>query len=128
MLLDSNILIYAADPGGEFLSEWVDDAAACVSTVSRIEVLGFSRWHMPDQPRRSRMESLIAAIVELPLDDAVASRTIELRRQKRMSLADSVIAATALLHNVPLVTRNQADFDGVFGLRIINPFMRPAIS
>ena len=41
MLLDSNILIYAAEPEGAFLSRWVEDAAACLATVSRIEVLGF---------------------------------------------------------------------------------------
>jgi hypothetical protein len=27
MLLDSNILIYAAEPEGAFLSQWVEDAA-----------------------------------------------------------------------------------------------------
>jgi hypothetical protein len=41
MLLDSNILICAAEPEGAFLSRWVEDAAACLATVSRIEVLGF---------------------------------------------------------------------------------------
>ena len=39
MLLDSNILIYAVEPEGAFLSKWVEDAAACIATVSRIEVL-----------------------------------------------------------------------------------------
>jgi len=38
MLLDSNILIYAAEPEGAFLSQWVEDTAACLATVSRIEV------------------------------------------------------------------------------------------
>ena len=31
MLLDSNILIYAAEPEGAFLSRWVEDAAACLA-------------------------------------------------------------------------------------------------
>ena len=54
MLLDSNILIYAAEPEGAFLSRWVEDAAACLATVSRIEVLGFPRWHLLDEARRAR--------------------------------------------------------------------------
>ena len=33
MLLDSNILIDAAEPEGVFLSRWVEDAAACLATV-----------------------------------------------------------------------------------------------
>ena len=43
-----------------------------------------------------------------------------------MSLADSIIAATALLHRLPLVTRNEGDFTRVAGLEIIDPFPRAA--
>ena len=39
-----------------------------------------------------------------------------------MSLGDAVIAATALYHKQPLVTRNIKDFDRVEGLDIVNPF------
>ena len=125
MLLDSNILIYAAEPEGAFLSRWVEDAAACLATVSRIEVLGFPRWHLLDEMRRARLELLVGALPELPLDDRIAARAIELRRQKKMTLADSILAATALLHRLPLVTRNEADFTHVAGLEIINPFAQP---
>ena len=122
MLIDSNILIYAAEPEGVFLSRWVEDAAACLDTVSRIELLGFSRWHPLDEVRCARVELLVAAMVELPLDDRIATRAIELRRLRKMSLADSIIAATALVHHLPLVTRNDPDFAHVDGLKIIKPF------
>ena len=83
MLLDSNILIYAAEPEGAFLSRWVEDAAACLATVSRIEVLGFPRWHLLDETRCARLELLVGALPELPLDDRIAACAIGLRRQKR---------------------------------------------
>lgn len=122
MLLDSNILIYAVEPENAFLSRWVEDAAACLASASRIEVLGFPRWHLLDEARRVRLEMLVSVLVELPLDDRVAARAIELRRQKKMSLADSIIAATALVNGLPLVTRNDADFAHIDGLEILNPF------
>ena len=39
-----------------------------------------------------------------------------------MSLADAIIAATALEYGVPLVTRNVDDFKHIPGLDLRNPF------
>lgn len=39
-----------------------------------------------------------------------------------MKLADAVIAATALVGNLRLATRNVADFKGIDGLETLNPF------
>jgi predicted nucleic acid-binding protein len=44
-----------------------------------------------------------------------------LRQQRRIKLPDATIAATALAHGLPLITRNAADFQGVAGLSVINP-------
>jgi predicted nucleic acid-binding protein len=38
---------------------------------------------------------------------------------------DGLLAATALEHDLTLVTRNEADFDGL-GIRVLNPFRSPA--
>ena len=40
---------------------------------------------------------------------------------KAMPIKDSLIAATALLHNLAVVTRNRVDFEKC-GVRIVNPF------
>jgi predicted nucleic acid-binding protein len=42
-----------------------------------------------------------------------------------MGLGDALIAATALVHQCPLVTRNVDDFKHVVGLEIIDPFAEP---
>jgi predicted nucleic acid-binding protein len=39
-----------------------------------------------------------------------------------MSLGDSLIAATALVHNLILVTRNTDDFNWIANLSLLNPF------
>ncbi len=56
------------------------------------------------------------------MNDAVAEAAILLRRARRMKLGDALIAATALLYDLPLVTRNVDDFKHIAGLRLINPF------
>jgi hypothetical protein len=60
--------------------------------------------------------------VGYPLDDEVVERAIALRQEKKMGLADALIAATALEYDLPLVTRNRDDFKHIEGLQIINPF------
>ena len=122
MLLDSNILIYAAEPGGEFLDPWVESAAACFASVTRIEVLGFPRWHLLDEARRTRLEILLGTLPELSLDNPVIAMAVASRREKKFSLGDAIIGATALVHGLPLITRNDGDFRHIAGIEIINPF------
>lgn len=58
----------------------------------------------------------------IPLSDALAEQTIEIRRMTAIPLADAVIAATALSLDATLVTRNEKDFENVANLRISNLF------
>ncbi len=47
---------------------------------------------------------------------------LQLKTKRKIKLADAVIAATALLNNLILATRNVDDFKEVKELQIINPF------
>ena len=93
MLLDSNLIIGAAKPSGESLAVYVADVDACISIVMRIEALGY---HLLTAEEEREINLYLADLPELPLDDDVASRAIGLRKQKKMGLADSILAATAL--------------------------------
>ena len=55
----------------------------------------------------------------LPIDEAVIAEAIRLRQQRKRSLGDSIIAATGLLCNLPVLTNNFADFSDIDGLRVI---------
>ncbi len=57
----------------------------------------------------------------LPLDVAVAERCAKLHVPDPRSDRDSIIAATALVHGIAVVTRNTKDFDKT-GVDIINPW------
>jgi predicted nucleic acid-binding protein len=46
---------------------------------------------------------------------------IRLRQQKKMSLGDAIVAATALERGSELWTANDADFAHIEGLRLHNP-------
>lgn len=118
MLLDSNIVISAARPGGQTLANYLEDPDACVSIVTTIEVLGYHRMTADEERILNRY---LASIPVLPLNDAIASRAIALRKQRKMGVPDAIIAATALEWDLPLVTHNTDDFKHIEGLTLIAP-------
>jgi toxin FitB len=83
--------------------------------VSQIEVLGY---HQLKQVEKTFLENFFNAIDILPLNGVVALKAIELRQRKPISLADSVLAATALTYDLTLFTENIKDYTGIKGLKI----------
>ncbi|HVG11339.1 MAG TPA: type II toxin-antitoxin system VapC family toxin [Thermoanaerobaculia bacterium] len=120
MLIDSNIIIYSAQPENEFLRQLIAARAPAVSAVSYVEVLGY---HGLSEPERRYFEAFFAEARVLPLAHPVLEEAVRLRQAKRIKLGDSLVAGTALLHDLTLITRNVDDFMGIEGLRVLNPFV-----
>ena len=122
MLLDSNLIIYATQPAHVALRDFTASNAPAVSAVSYVEVLGYHR--LSDDVRhifeRFFASSEILQIIPPILDGAVA-----LRQQKRISLGDALIAATAVQHGRTLLTHNMDDFRWVPGLQLLDPLEGP---
>ncbi len=57
----------------------------------------------------------------LPIDTAVAQRCAKLHVPDPRAERDALIAATALVHGMTIVTRNVADFEPT-GVHIVNPW------
>jgi toxin FitB len=57
----------------------------------------------------------------LPIDDAVATAWGQLMARRTFPVPDGLIAATARVHNLAVVTRNEADFASA-GVDVINPW------
>lgn len=47
---------------------------------------------------------------------------IVIRKHFRVKLPDAIIAATALVHDLSLITRNYNDFKKIQSIEILNPF------
>jgi len=119
VLLDSNIIIYATMPEHGALRGLIRERAPAVSAVSYVEVLGYHR--LGEQESR-HFEDFFAASRIIEIDRPVLEGAVRLRRKRKMTLADALIAATALTHDLVLVTRNTEDFDWIPGLALLNPF------
>lgn len=96
--------------------------------VSFMSVAELDRWAMErnwSEPRRSRMEEHLRNFVVYPYDRRLCREWAEVadgarRRGRPVGVADAWIAATALLHDMPLVTHNRGHFSGIERLKIIS--------
>jgi predicted nucleic acid-binding protein len=120
MLLDSNIVIYAAQSGYDELRRWIAGLrpAPAISAIRYVEVLGY---HKLTEAERTMLEGSFASAMVLPIGDEVLTKAVRLRQTRKMSLGDALVAATALVHGRTLVTRNVRDFEWIPGLSVFNP-------
>ena len=68
------------------------------------------------------LEEFFRLAQALPLSQAVLDQAVALRQQRKVSLGDALVAGTALVHGLTLVTRNVQDFQWIQGLSLLNPF------
>lgn len=61
----------------------------------------------------------------LPVDLRIAETCAQLHATRTRPYRDSLLAATALVHGLTVVTRNTADFADA-GLKLLNPWNQPA--
>jgi predicted nucleic acid-binding protein len=120
-LFDSNILIYHLrsslnQRGSDLILEGLAGEGA-YSIISKIELLGFKQT--PAEEQQARL--FLSGLQELELTSDIAEQTIQLRKNHKIKFPDAAIAATALIHQLTLITRNTSDFVRIAGLDIINP-------
>lgn len=121
-LIDTNVIIdYTANKLDDKAIAFVENIFNTdfnISVIVKIEVLGYN-----DVPAKMQLlEDFIATAKILSLDEAITQKTIELRRNKKIKLGDAVIAATALVYNLTLITRNTADFKNIENLTCVDPY------
>jgi predicted nucleic acid-binding protein len=114
VLVDSDILIDHLR-GARALPTF---ALAC-SVITRCELFA-------GRDQVEALRQLLAQMQEIAVDPAIAERGGALRRSLKLSTPDALIAATALEHNLPLMTRNKRHFGLVkdLDLRVPSPTVR----
>ena len=136
-ILDTNVVSElrktAAGRADRRVLDWsssVDDARVFLSSVTLLELeTGALRLEWRGDVAQARklrtwLEDQVLAVFEgriLPIDTAVARRCAALNVPDRRPDRDAFIAATALVHDMTVVTRNTADFEGT-GAKLLDPW------
>jgi len=121
-LIDSNVFIdYVAERFKENQLKALDlifDDEIKISVITKIEVLGYNG----NKDEEAKMIEILGFADIVPLNESVVARTILLRKSIKIKTPDAIIASTALVSNLTLITNNIADFKRVTGLKIFNPY------
>ncbi len=128
LLCDTNILAELARPApNQGVLDWAAAVAQVHLSVVTLEEIEFGlAWHPKPQIRIWFEAFLDRHCTILPVDAVVARHAGLLRGQlqaqgQSRTQADLLIAATAAVNGMVLVTRNERDFEGC-GVAVLNPF------
>ena len=107
----------------------VDTALLHISAVTVLELeLGVLQFERRDPRQGAMLRTWLDTLVLpafagriLPLDTLIAQRCARLHVPDPRSERDALIAATALVHGMTVVTRNVADFTDC-GVAVVNPW------
>ncbi len=135
-LLDTNVISELRKVGDgkadANVVAWIGAEDAARFFISAITVLELERGVLSVQRRDAaqgaRLRSWLDGQVRpefagriLTVDDTVATRCAHLHVPDRRNEADALIAATALVHDMAVVTRNVRDFEGT-GVVVVDPW------
>lgn len=135
-LLDTNVVSelrkVQAGKGHAGVAAWqagIDKADLFISAITVMELeMGVLQMERKDRAQGALLRRWITGIVLpefkariLGFDEAVALRCAALHVPDPRSWRDGAIAATALAHDMTVVTRNLRDFEGT-GVALINPW------
>jgi predicted nucleic acid-binding protein len=133
-LLDTNVLSELrrhdrADPNVARWAREVDPADLFISAITVLEIeVGALRVERRDEVQgamlRTWIEHKVLSVFKdriLPIDAAVARRCARLHVPDPRAERYALIAATALVHRLQIVTRDVADFEPM-GAELLNPW------
>lgn len=135
-VLDTNVVselrkvrLGKADPNVASWAENVDASNLFVSAITIMELeLGVLSIERKDAIQGAMLRAWLEQHVlpefsgrTLPIDTTVAQRCARLHIPDKRGERDALIAATALVHGMTVVTRNVADFQST-GVAILNPW------
>ncbi|KQM74885.1 hypothetical protein ASE74_02575 [Pedobacter sp. Leaf216] len=125
-LWDTNTVIYFlqrqfAPTAEKFIDNIISTNQPAISAITEIELLC---WKTATENDLLILRNFIKDSYVYELSQEIKNQTVEVRKYYNLKLPDAIIAATAIVNNLTLITRNFKDFDRLSSLKVTNPFDR----
>ena len=118
--LDTNAILYYlkddADAVASLGNIFSQNVPLYVSAITELELFAFSNLSAVEE---GLIEELLTTVAVISVDSRIARLAAFIRRQYRLKVPDSAIAATAMFTGSTLVTRNTQDFKRVSNLSLL---------
>jgi len=119
-LMDTNVIVdYLGNKLPLAGASFIDNLPGVISVITRIEILG---WYNATSEQLAKLQPFIQNAFIYSLTERHIEHTILLRQKHRIKLPDAIIAATAIVEQLTLITRNSDDFKNIDGLKLLNPW------
>lgn len=123
-LWDTNTAIYFLQqqfpPDAEkFIDDLLKDEQPVISAITEIELLC---WKTATEKDLEVLHNFITDALVIELEQPIKLKTADIRKTHKIKLPDAIIAATALVYDLTLLSRNVSDFSNISGIKIINPW------
>lgn len=121
-LWDTNTAVYYLQQqfpakAEKLIDEIMVEEQPAISVITEIEMLC---WNTNNQNDLDALKNFIADAWVIELHQQLKLKTAEIRKLHKIKLPDAIIAATAIVSSMTLITRNTKDFSNIEGLKILN--------
>jgi tRNA(fMet)-specific endonuclease VapC len=127
VVVDTDVVSFTfkEDSRAKLYSAHLDGRLTIISFMTVAELDRWALEHNWGEGRRRKLEEFLQNFVSAFCDRALCHKWAEAiysarRNGRPIETSDAWIAATALLHGIPLVTHNRSNYVGVDGLTIIS--------
>jgi predicted nucleic acid-binding protein len=121
-LIDSNVIssyfagLFKEKPA-RFIADIIDQTPN-LSVITAIESLS---WVSPDKSKEVILQAFIQNANVLYITPDIVDECVRIRRSKKIKTPDAIIAATAIIHKMILIT-SDSDFNYLSDLQLIDPY------
>jgi predicted nucleic acid-binding protein len=114
IFVDTNIILYLLN-GDKTIAELLNGKQIYISFITELELLGF---HKNTKKDMKIMREFLDACIIIDINEEIKNQVVSLKRKYNFKLPDSIIIATALFIDLPLITADQ-EFNKLEDLNLI---------
>ena len=103
ILSDTNVIIYLLD-GDKAIAELFDENIISISFITELELLSARKY---SQSQEVKIKEFIQELKIYEYNNLIKNACINLRQKYSLKLPDAIIAATALIYQLPLFTSDK---------------------